>query len=115
MQVTFAYVKLRVSDRLSRRAAGMGRVAAAGSSRQSSACPPRFAPPRFAFLALKQIPTGDQQMAAPDFYLASSEGYNMEEPRRCWKVMRFPTAWRHDDLLLMKIDPPLWRCIRIEL
>ena len=42
MQVTFSYVKLRVSDRLSRRAAGMGRVAAAGSSRQPSACPPRL-------------------------------------------------------------------------
>ena len=45
-------------------------------------------------------------MSTPDFYLASSEGYNMEEPRRCWRVRRVATPGR-DDFLLVKIDPPL--------
>lgn len=45
-------------------------------------------------------------MRAPDFYLASTEGYEMEEPRCCWRVRRLATANR-DDLLLVKIDPPL--------
>lgn len=42
----------------------------------------------------------------PDFYLASSEGYGMEEPRSCWRLKRLATDKR-DDLLLTKIDPPL--------
>lgn len=45
-------------------------------------------------------------MKRPDFYLASSEGYGLEEPRRCWRVRRAATDTR-DDLLLVKIDPPL--------
>ncbi len=45
-------------------------------------------------------------MRGPDFYLASTEGYELEEPRRCWRVRRLTTANR-DDLLLVKIDPPL--------
>lgn len=42
----------------------------------------------------------------PDFYLASSEGYGMEQPRRCWRLKRLANTKR-DDLLLIKIDPPL--------
>jgi hypothetical protein len=42
----------------------------------------------------------------PDFYLTSSEGYEMESPRRCWRVKRLATDNR-DDLLLIKIEPPL--------
>ena len=42
----------------------------------------------------------------PEFYLASSEGYGMEEPRSCWRLERLASAKR-DDLLLIKIDPPL--------
>lgn len=42
----------------------------------------------------------------PNFYLASSEGYDMAEPRRCWIVKRLETPKRND-LLLVKIDPPL--------
>ena len=45
-------------------------------------------------------------MIEPDFYLASTEGYGMEEPRRCWRIRRLATANR-DDLLLIKINPPL--------
>lgn len=42
----------------------------------------------------------------PDFYLASSEGYDMAEPRRCWIIKRLTTDQRND-LLLVRIDPPL--------
>lgn len=42
----------------------------------------------------------------PDFYLASSEGYGLESPRRCWRLRRVALTAR-DDLLLVKIDPPL--------
>lgn len=45
-------------------------------------------------------------MTTPDFYLASTEGYDLEEPRKCWKVRRLSTSDR-DDLLLIRIDPPL--------
>jgi hypothetical protein len=45
-------------------------------------------------------------MHHPDFYLASTEGYGMEEPRRCWRMRRIATNKR-DDLLLVRIDPPL--------
>src|SRR5437016_4412381 len=45
-------------------------------------------------------------MREPDFYLASSEGYGLEEPRRCWRLKRLRTDKR-DDLLLVKIEPPL--------
>jgi len=45
-------------------------------------------------------------MCAPDFDLASTESYEMEEPRQCWRVRRMETEKR-DDLLLVKIDPPL--------
>lgn len=42
----------------------------------------------------------------PDCYLASAEGYALDEPRRVWGVKRVRTADR-DDLLLARIDPPL--------
>lgn len=42
----------------------------------------------------------------PDFYLASSEGYELEEPRRCWRIKRLATNVRKD-LLLIRIDPPI--------
>lgn len=45
-------------------------------------------------------------MSDPDFYLASSEGYDLESPRRAWRVKRLSTEGR-DDLLLLKVDPPL--------
>jgi len=43
----------------------------------------------------------------PDFYLVSTEGYEMESPRRCWRVKRLKTDNR-DDLLLIRIAPPLF-------
>lgn len=45
-------------------------------------------------------------MNEPDFYLASSEGYGLEKPRCSWRVKRMSTENR-DDLLLIKVDPPL--------
>lgn len=45
-------------------------------------------------------------MSEPDFYLASTEGYGMEEPRRCWRLKRIASAQR-GDLLLVRIEPPL--------
>lgn len=45
-------------------------------------------------------------MDNPDFFLASSEGYSMEEPRRCKRIRRLYSDNR-DDLLLVKIEPPL--------
>lgn len=45
-------------------------------------------------------------MKQPDFYLTSSEGYGLKGPRRGWRVKRVATDDR-DDLLLVKIDPPL--------
>lgn len=45
-------------------------------------------------------------MHAPDFYLASSDSYKLKEMRRCWRVRRMAIASRND-LLLVRIDPPL--------
>jgi hypothetical protein len=45
-------------------------------------------------------------MKKPDFYLASSEGYELEAPRQCWRIKRLVTNERND-FLLIKIDPPI--------
>ena len=45
-------------------------------------------------------------MTVPDFYLASTESCEFEQPRRCWRIKRLSTPNR-DDLVLLKIDPPL--------
>ena len=45
-------------------------------------------------------------MLVPDFYLASTEGYGLEEPRSCWRIKRLATTKRRD-LLLIRIAPPL--------
>jgi hypothetical protein len=45
-------------------------------------------------------------LVPPDLIMVSSEFRFLEDPRRCWSVKRFPTDWRPDDLLLLKIDPP---------
>ena len=45
-------------------------------------------------------------MDEPDFFLASSEGYRLDEPRSCKRVKRLCSDTR-DDLLLIKIEPPL--------
>ncbi len=42
----------------------------------------------------------------PDFYLASSEGYGLETPRKAYRVARLKADYR-DDLLLIRMDPPL--------
>jgi hypothetical protein len=41
-----------------------------------------------------------------EFYMASSEGYDMDSPRKCTAVNRLTSEGR-DDLLLVHIDPPL--------
>lgn len=45
-------------------------------------------------------------MNRPDFYLSSSEGYGMEEPRAGTIVKRLRGEGR-EDYLLIQIDPPL--------
>lgn len=42
----------------------------------------------------------------PDFYIASSDGHGMEEPRKAFRIKRLSSDTR-DDLLLIRIDPPL--------
>jgi hypothetical protein len=42
----------------------------------------------------------------PDFYLASGDGYYLEEPRACWRLK--PLRGDHrDDYLLVRVSPPL--------
>jgi hypothetical protein len=45
-------------------------------------------------------------MDNPDFFLASSEGYRLTEPRSCMRIKRVRSDSR-DDLLLVKVEPPL--------
>jgi hypothetical protein len=45
-------------------------------------------------------------MHKADFFLASSEGYGLTEPRSCKRIKRVRSDNR-DDLLLVKIEPPL--------
>jgi len=45
-------------------------------------------------------------MEKPDFYLASSEGYEMDEPRKCKRLKRLKSENR-DDLLLIRIEPTI--------
>jgi hypothetical protein len=45
-------------------------------------------------------------MMPADFYIASSEGYQMDSPRRCKAIKRLRGVDR-DDYLLIAIDPPL--------
>ena len=45
-------------------------------------------------------------MSSPDFYLASSEGYSLENPRACRVIKRLKGDQRND-YLLVSIDPPL--------
>lgn len=45
-------------------------------------------------------------MTTPHFYLASAEGYGMEEPRRGFVVRRLRGDSR-DDYLLARIEPPV--------
>ena len=42
----------------------------------------------------------------PDFYLASSDYYTLEKPRRVWWLKRVSTP-QGNDLLLARIDPPI--------
>jgi|SRR5271163_3908950 len=45
-------------------------------------------------------------MKDPDFYLASTDYYNVEMPRRVWRLKQMSGLGR-DDLLLARIDPPI--------
>ena len=42
----------------------------------------------------------------PDFFLASSEGYGLKEPRKCYRLKRLNGSSR-DDLLLIRIEPAI--------
>lgn len=48
----------------------------------------------------------EARMAEPDFYLASSDSYILEKPRRVWSIKRMSIPSR-DDLLLVRITPPV--------
>jgi hypothetical protein len=43
---------------------------------------------------------------SPDFYLASTESYALDEPRGCWRIKRLPGDKR-DNYLLARIAPAL--------
>src|SRR4029453_1260160 len=45
-------------------------------------------------------------MQNPDFFLASSESYQLMEPRSCKRIKQVHSDNR-DDLLLVKVKPPL--------
>ena len=42
----------------------------------------------------------------PDFYLASTEGYGLDQPRACFILKRF-SAMQRDDYLFVRIEPPI--------
>ena len=46
------------------------------------------------------------RVAAPDFWLRSSEGYNLEDPRACYKERRL-SGGHPDGYLVCEIDPPI--------
>ena len=54
----------------------------------------------------KPIHEQPREANTPDFYLASTEGYDLEAPRRCWQVRRLSTMTR-DDLLLVRVEPAI--------
>jgi hypothetical protein len=54
-----------------------------------------------AVVVLKWLPQGD-----PDFYLASSEGYGLEQPRRCHIVRALASEHRRK-LFLVRVEPPI--------
>lgn len=45
-------------------------------------------------------------MKDPDFYLASTDYYNVAMPRRVWCLKRL-SGLRRDDLMLVRVDPPI--------
>lgn len=45
-------------------------------------------------------------MNKPDFYLASTEGYELDEPRKCKRLKRLRSNSR-GDLLLVQLEPPV--------
>src|SRR5262249_8222046 len=49
-------------------------------------------------------PSSDNE--EPAFFLASTEGYDLTEPRRCYRLRRI-LGRASDDYLLVKIDPPI--------
>ena len=56
---------------------------------------------------MSALPPNDMNdIRQPDFFLASTEGYNMERPRKCMRVKRLYGEHR-DDYLLIRISPPL--------
>ena len=46
------------------------------------------------------------EVDTPDFFLASSEGYGLEVPRRCYRIRRI-FGRNGDDYLLVRVDPPI--------
>jgi len=48
----------------------------------------------------------EEERGKPDFYIASSEGYDMQEPREAWFIERVKTQY-HDDWMWVAINPPI--------
>jgi hypothetical protein len=46
-------------------------------------------------------------MTNPDFFMGSSESNVLAVPRRCWRLQRIKATNRADDLLLVRVDPPI--------
>jgi hypothetical protein len=42
----------------------------------------------------------------PDFYLSSSEGYGLEQPRACFRIKRLKGR-TGDDYLAIRVEPPI--------
>jgi hypothetical protein len=51
--------------------------------------------------------SSNPNVTGPDFYLASSEGYGLEHPRRGFRVRRLRGDHDRDDYLLARFDPPV--------
>lgn len=47
-----------------------------------------------------------KQKKIETFFLASSEGYNLEEPRKC-RIIKRLSYENHNDFALIEVDPPI--------
>jgi hypothetical protein len=44
---------------------------------------------------------------SPDFYMSSTESDLFEKPRKCFELRRLSDGVSRDDLMLIRIDPPI--------
>ena len=48
----------------------------------------------------------NNQRRKPDFYLASTDGYGLDTPTRCWRIRALRSS-SGNDLMLVNVDPPI--------